>query len=56
MPLEQVPFGTNDFAVNPEPRLPCVLLLDPKGIVRYQGHPAAINQKKLQGILAKTQE
>jgi uncharacterized protein YegL len=28
MPLEQVPFGTNDFAVNPEPRLPCVLLLD----------------------------
>src|SRR3954471_847093 len=26
--IEQVPFGTNDFAVNPEPRLPCVLLLD----------------------------
>jgi uncharacterized protein YegL len=27
--LEQAPFfGTNDFAVNPEPRLPCVLLLD----------------------------
>jgi len=36
--------------------IPCVLLLDPKGIVRYQGHPAAINQKKLQSILAKTQE
>ena len=26
--MEQIPFGTNDFAVNPEPRLPCVLLLD----------------------------
>jgi uncharacterized protein YegL len=26
---EQVPFfGTDDFAINPEPRLPCVLLLD----------------------------
>lgn len=25
---EQVPFGTNDFAENPEPRCPCVLLLD----------------------------
>jgi uncharacterized protein YegL len=26
--IEQVPFGTNDFAENPEPRVPCVLLLD----------------------------
>jgi len=26
--IDQIPFGTNDFAVNPEPRLPCVLLLD----------------------------
>jgi uncharacterized protein YegL len=26
---EQVPFfGTDDFAINPEPRLPCILLLD----------------------------
>jgi len=25
---EQVPFGTTDFAENPEPRCPCVLLLD----------------------------
>jgi uncharacterized protein YegL len=25
---EQVPFGTSDFAENPEPRCPCVLLLD----------------------------
>jgi uncharacterized protein YegL len=29
---EQVPFfGTDDFAINPEPRLPCVLLLDVSG-------------------------
>src|ERR1700678_3475438 len=27
--MDQTPFfGTTDFAVNPEPRLPCVLLLD----------------------------
>ena len=25
---DQIPFGTNDFAENPEPRCPCVLLLD----------------------------
>src|SRR6266542_4455844 len=29
---EQVPFfGTDDLAINPEPRLPCVLLLDVSG-------------------------
>ena len=26
--IEQIPFGTNSFAENPEPRVPCVLLLD----------------------------
>jgi uncharacterized protein YegL len=26
--MEQVPFGTNDFAENPEPRVPCILVLD----------------------------
>jgi len=26
--VEQIPFGTDDFAENPEPRVPCVLLLD----------------------------
>src|SRR5437660_10106530 len=26
--LEQVPFGGVDFAANPEPRCPCLLLLD----------------------------
>ena len=28
---DQIPFGTNDFAENPEPRCPCVLLLDVSG-------------------------
>jgi uncharacterized protein YegL len=28
---EQKPFGTDDFAVNPEPRCPCLLLLDVSG-------------------------
>ncbi len=28
---EQVTFETNDFAINPEPRCPCVLLLDVSG-------------------------
>jgi cytochrome c biogenesis protein CcmG/thiol:disulfide interchange protein DsbE len=27
--------------------LPCVLLVDPKGVVRYQGHPAAITETRL---------
>ncbi len=28
---EQVPFGTDSFADNPEPRCPCLLLLDISG-------------------------
>jgi uncharacterized protein YegL len=28
---DQIPFGTNDFAENPEPRVPCVLVLDTSG-------------------------
>ena len=28
---EQISFGTNDFASNPEPRCPCLLLLDVSG-------------------------
>src|SRR5262249_50023417 len=28
---EQIPFGTEDFAENPEPRCPCVLVLDVSG-------------------------
>ena len=26
--MDQKPFGTSDFALNPEPRCPCLLLLD----------------------------
>lgn len=29
--MEQIAFGTNDFATNPEPRVPCVLILDVSG-------------------------
>lgn len=29
--MDQIPFGTSDFAENPEPRVPCVLLLDVSG-------------------------
>jgi uncharacterized protein YegL len=29
--VDQVPFGTDSFAENPEPRVPCVLLLDVSG-------------------------
>lgn len=29
--FEQTPFGTNSFAENPEPRVPCVLVLDISG-------------------------
>src|SRR4051812_5604145 len=28
---EQILFGTNDFAINPDPRVACVLLLDISG-------------------------
>lgn len=28
---DQISFDTNDFASNPEPRCPCVLLLDVSG-------------------------
>jgi uncharacterized protein YegL len=35
MSLEQVPFGASaDFADNPEPRCPCLLLLDTSGSMR----------------------
>jgi uncharacterized protein YegL len=33
---EQVPFGGAEFAENPEPRCPCVLLLDTSGSMRGQ--------------------
>ena len=36
--------------------IPYALLLDPKGLVRYQGHPGALSERSLQGILAKKAE
>jgi uncharacterized protein YegL len=38
--LDQVPFGSAEFAENPEPRCPCILLLDTSGSMK--GEP--INQ------------
>lgn len=35
--MEQIPFGTHSFAENPEPRVPCVLVLDVSGSMN--GHP-----------------
>jgi uncharacterized protein YegL len=31
IPFEQIPFGSDDFANNPESRCPCILLLDTSG-------------------------
>src|ERR1044071_318649 len=33
--------------------VPYVLFLDDKGIVRYQGHPGALDEKKIETLLAK---
>jgi uncharacterized protein YegL len=45
--LDQTPFGTNDFAINPEPRLPCILLLDVSGSMA--GQPIAELNEGLRG-------
>jgi len=36
--------------------VPCVLLLDPEGFVQYQGHPAAVTEKKLEALFTKATE
>lgn len=36
--------------------VPCVLLADPKGVILYQGHPAALTEKRLQAILSRPSE
>ena len=36
--------------------IPCILLVDDKGIVRYQGHPGAVTEKQLEALLAKVEE
>ena len=33
--------------------IPYVMLVDPKGVVRYQGHPGAISEREVATILAK---
>jgi uncharacterized protein YegL len=48
---DQVPFGSTEFAENPEPRCPCVLLLDTSGSMN--GEPIAqLND----GLLAFSEE
>src|SRR5579863_8964201 len=34
--VEQVPFGATEFAENPEPRCPCILLMDTSGSMKGQ--------------------
>ena len=36
--------------------VPYVMLVDSQGVVRYQGHPAAITEKQVEGILPKAAE
>jgi len=36
--------------------IPYVMLVDLKGVVRYQGHPTAITEKQVQSLLAKAAE
>lgn len=36
--------------------LPCVLLVDNKHVIRYQGHPAAVTEKKLEALMSKAEE
>jgi cytochrome c biogenesis protein CcmG, thiol:disulfide interchange protein DsbE len=36
--------------------IPYIMLVDSKGVVRYQGHPAAITEKQMEAILAKAAE
>jgi cytochrome c biogenesis protein CcmG/thiol:disulfide interchange protein DsbE len=33
--------------------VPCVVLLNPNGLVLYQGHPAALGERELRALLAK---
>jgi len=34
--------------------VPTAILIDPKGVVLYEGHPAALNEKQLQNVLSKS--
>jgi uncharacterized protein YegL len=56
--FEQIPFGSDNFADNPEPRCPCVLLLDTSGsmggmpITQLNEGVRAFRQELLQDPLA----
>lgn len=61
--LEQVPFGNVSFADNPEPRCPCVLLLDTSGSMAgariaqlNAGLQSFAEQLRLDGMAAKRVE
>ena len=43
IPFEQIPFGSDNFAENPEPRCPCVLVLDTSGSM-YGDPVRALNE------------
>jgi cytochrome c biogenesis protein CcmG, thiol:disulfide interchange protein DsbE len=36
--------------------IPCIVLLDPKGMVLYHGHPAGLTEKKLQPFVSRPSE
>jgi cytochrome c biogenesis protein CcmG, thiol:disulfide interchange protein DsbE len=36
--------------------IPYIMLADAKGVVRYQGHPSAVNEKQLEHFLAKAEK
>ena len=65
--LSEMPEPRADFALGVDGKarlgaaagitaIPSVLLCDPKGVVLYEGHPAALTEKKLQAILARPTE
>lgn len=45
--FEQIPFGAAEFADNPEPRCPCLLLLDTsvsmRGHLKAAGFPPSVH-------------
>jgi len=46
------PAGTMSKAMNVR-GIPHAIILDPSGIVRFEGHPAHLNEKNVAGLLAK---
>jgi cytochrome c biogenesis protein CcmG/thiol:disulfide interchange protein DsbE len=44
--------GTMSKAMNVR-GIPHAIILDPKGIVRFEGHPGYLNEKNVAGLIAK---